>query len=518
MNRVRLFLIQHQQLLLPVIFLTGLFIYTAAFTLREDVAKDPDIWWHLRTGQWIIEHQALPTTDPFSAVGQGKPWVAYSWLFEILLYGLFQKFGLLGMFGYTTVLTLLLAALLFLHLQQFASGDKLSPLLYATLAVVFLKPFYMPRPWLFTLLFFILELTLLEVARRRGKPQLLWWLIPMFAVWANLHIQFIYGLFLLGFATVEPFIEGALRGELTRENCWGKIKTCLTPSQLFLLLACFAATLATPYHVHLYRPVFEIMQQAGVFNHVTELQPLNFKDRLAWTMLFLFLWVLWRIKLRQLERRAWLLLLLMGLGLALHSQRDLWFLVIVACSLLTMLTRPASPTSYANPAWVTPLALLLSLCALPWLTRQYNLSDENLQAILATRYPVAATKFIEEHDYRGPLFNHFNWGGYLIWRLPQLPVSMDGRTNIYGPTRIARHFSIWGGQRGWASAPELQTAGLVLADVEEPLCELLRLDQRFELVYEDSLAAVFIPRAPKIAESISRNRLLAESNSTPRHP
>ena len=62
---------------------------------------DPDIWWHLRTGQWIVEHAQVPATDPFSAYGMGKPWVAYSWLFEILVYALFTKFGLMGILVFT---------------------------------------------------------------------------------------------------------------------------------------------------------------------------------------------------------------------------------------------------------------------------------------------------------------------------------------------------------------------------------------------------------------------------------
>jgi hypothetical protein len=55
---------------------------------------DPDIWWHLRTGQWIVEHGRVPTEDPFSTYGMGKPWIAYSWLFEILVYLVFRNLGL----------------------------------------------------------------------------------------------------------------------------------------------------------------------------------------------------------------------------------------------------------------------------------------------------------------------------------------------------------------------------------------------------------------------------------------
>jgi hypothetical protein len=46
---------------------------------------DEDIWWHLATGRWVAEHHALPQADPFSAYGQTQPYVAYSWLFDLLV-------------------------------------------------------------------------------------------------------------------------------------------------------------------------------------------------------------------------------------------------------------------------------------------------------------------------------------------------------------------------------------------------------------------------------------------------
>src|SRR4051812_37733336 len=61
---------------------------------------DPDVWWHLRVGQWVVEHGTVTTNDPFSSPGQLKPWVAYSWLYEVLLYGLVKAFGLAGIIVY----------------------------------------------------------------------------------------------------------------------------------------------------------------------------------------------------------------------------------------------------------------------------------------------------------------------------------------------------------------------------------------------------------------------------------
>jgi hypothetical protein len=124
--------------------------------------------------------------------------------------------------------------------------------------------------------------------------------------------------------------------------------------------------------------------------------------------------------------------------------------------------------------------------------RVRHISEEHLQAVLAERYPVAAAAVIEERGYTGPLYNHFNWGGYLIWRLPHLPVAMDGRTNVHGDARMEQSLHTWTGKRGWTNDPELTAGRLILAGADWPLASLLRLDSRFTLVYEDAIAVVFI--------------------------
>src|SRR5262245_33162693 len=71
---------------------------------------DPDVWWHLRVGQWVADHGTVTANDPFSLPGQQKSWVAYSWLYELLLYGLVKAFGLAGVIVYRAAASLLIVA------------------------------------------------------------------------------------------------------------------------------------------------------------------------------------------------------------------------------------------------------------------------------------------------------------------------------------------------------------------------------------------------------------------------
>ena len=95
--------------------------------------------------------------------------------------------------------------------------------------------------------------------------------------------------------------------------------------------------------------------------------------------------------------------------------------------------------------------------------------------------------------YSGPLYNDFNWGGYLIWAL-RMPVSIDGRGGFYGDQSLDRSLATWGAKPDWDSDPTLKSAGLVLGPVQAPLVKMLRMDPHFQLVYEDKLAAVFVAR------------------------
>jgi hypothetical protein len=116
-----------------------------------------------------------------------------------------------------------------------------------------------------------------------------------------------------------------------------------------------------------------------------------------------------------------------------------------------------------------------------------------MQTILAEHMPVHAVEIVKERGYKGPLFNDFTWGGYLIWNL-RMPVTIDGRAPLYGDDHLNRSLATWSGNPDWASDPDLENANLVIGPVGSPLTQLLRFDPKFELAFEDKVAAVFIAR------------------------
>ena len=142
------------------------------------------------------------------------------------------------------------------------------------------------------------------------------------------------------------------------------------------------------------------------------------------------------------------------------------------------------------------LLIIVAVGVLLVLTAHANhVSESELQLAVAKTFPVDAAKVVEERGYPGPLYNHYDWGGYLMWRLASLPVSIDGRNNIHDADRLRHSAEVWSGTPNWASDPELSAARVIIAEKVLPLTQLLRLDSRFELVYEDQIAAVFVAKA-----------------------
>ena len=458
---------------------------------------DPDIWWHFRTGQWIFSHGEVPRTDPFSAYGMGKPWVAYSWLFEILVYALFTKLGLIGILVFTVSMSVLIA--LVLHGALRRSGlPFIAEFFFVAVALGAMSSLFSPRPWLFSILFFTVELFILFLVRRTARFAPLLALPPLFVLWANLHIQFVYGLAVLGLFLIE-----ALLSQLPSLSLCPRHRPNISFGRVsLLLLACLAATLITPYHFRLYTPILEYIGETGAFQVVMELLPLSFRALTDWLVIGLTIVAAFALG----WQRAWLpfptLLLLMGTFLAFRARRDVWVLVLAALFIISEFGRfVSSEPSFAFTKLRTICAIATLTIAMYLIGLHRQISEQQLESVVERLYPVAAVKFINEKSYSGPLYNHFNWGGYLIWALPRLHVSMDGRTNLHGDQRILRSVNTWSGVKGWESDAELMKARLVIGGANLALTSLMRTDPRFKLVYEDAIAVVFVSSTDAVSSN-----------------
>ena len=173
------------------------------FVLRLDEVDDTDVWWHLRIGQWIAQHGAIPHTELFSTFGAGKPWAAYSWLFDLIVYLFFHNLGLIGIAVYSSAMVVAITMAIHSLVRRLNSEFHSRGWNHFPRYVYRSGRVFTPRPWLLTILFFAIELKILISARQNGRTRGLLWLPLIFAVWTNIHIQFIDGLLVLGIVLAE---------------------------------------------------------------------------------------------------------------------------------------------------------------------------------------------------------------------------------------------------------------------------------------------------------------------------
>ncbi|MHC4376026.1 MAG: hypothetical protein ACYS26_05445, partial [Planctomycetota bacterium] len=154
-----------------------------------------DLWWHLRTGQWILDHGALPEIDPFSHTAGDTHWILQEYLSQVL-FALVH--GALG-FGGLRVLGALLALALLIWVQRIAArqvGGAWASLLTAAFAVLFALKWEL-RPHLLSA-FLVLRLhALLFPAERRGPgddPGTRQWfeVFLLSALWVQLHAEALF--------------------------------------------------------------------------------------------------------------------------------------------------------------------------------------------------------------------------------------------------------------------------------------------------------------------------------------
>jgi hypothetical protein len=469
-----------------VLILAILFGQIAFHFSRPNVYLDPDIWWHLATGRWILQNDSIPVTDPFSRFGQDRPWVEYSWLFDVLVFKAYRSAGLGGIELVKTTTVALLALVLYLLLHRLAGSFGSAVLLTATVLWACL-PLATPRPWLFTIFLFILELAVLTRLRNGSGKKLALALPAIFALWANLHVQFIYGLVLIGFFLLEGLQARFLQQSENYRGTWNSAGLYGT-----LLVACAGAACLNPYGLGLYRTVWDYANQGSIYLLIQDLSPPNFRSPTHWLFLGLVLGAAYVLGRRRVTSVLPYLLLGFGLFCGLRMQRDVW-LGAVAGAVVLASWPSGRKLEQLDPEWspkvgVTSLIAFASLVMVLW---GFGTPETELKREVSKHYPVDAVRYISSHSLGMPIFNDFGWGGYLAWALPSVKVSIDGRTNVHPPDRIMTSYRTWSGRPEWSSDRELKEARVVLAPRNQPLVSILRLQPGYQLAYQDDLAVVF---------------------------
>jgi len=453
---------------------------------------DPDMWWHLSVGQWIVQNRSFPHNGIFSHSAATRPWMAYSWGFEVLLSRVYDWFSFIGMGAFGTLLTIAVALAIFRMLYRISGHFWAAWALSIVACAAFLFNIA-PRPLFFSVIFFTIVLTLLFEAKRTDDVHLLYWLPLIFLFWANFHIQFIYGL-----AVVSMFAGmNLLQRIVVRWRVYPDFLDSVTLPPLApfgVLAACILASCVGPYSYHLYHEAFVISQSKIMYKIIRELQALSFENFNQYLELLLavgaYFAIGWKGKIDPFK----FALLMFATVFAFRTWRDAWFICVVAAAIIADLPesdnhdaeqreRKIQPAEWAA---ITVVSLVLLVAGM----RSTDFTARGLDRAITSEFPVDAVNFLRRNSVGGPLYNSFDWGGFLIFYMPQYPVSIDGRTDLYGDAMDEQYYSTQEADSSYTDDPVLNEAGVVLLKKKFPIATQLQMDPRFRLIYRDDLAVV----------------------------
>ncbi|HYA73338.1 MAG TPA: hypothetical protein VEF36_09265 [Roseiarcus sp.] len=436
--------------------------------------NDGDTWSHLATGEWILQHGAVPRADPFSFTFAGAPWTAHEWLSELLFALAFRAAGWSGV----VLLTGAAAGAATFVMANRAARDLTGIALFvvAALGAGLIAPGLLARPHILALPLLALWSCGLIVARERAQAPSLW-LAPLMTVWANLHGGFAFGLALIAPFALEAWLAAPRQGRLAVARSWG----------LFAFLS-LGAALLTPSGVEGLLFPLKLVGVAHLSN-IGEWRPENFAHPGAMeiALLALIALALTRPVAVPLVRAA----LVVGLiHMSLQHARHEMLLAILAPMLLAEPIARALGAPSGAPAPRFARTPLLAAAAIALALAGARLALPIARADAATA-PIGALQAAPPALRAEPVLNDYGFGGYLIWA--KVRPFIDGRADMYGDAFLELYGKIIGGD------PDALEATLKRYDIawtifapSERVVALMDREPGWRRFYADKFAVVHV--------------------------
>ncbi len=483
------------------LFLAILFWVFAAGSGWSALLADGDTGWHIRTGEYILSTHSVPMRDLFSFSKAGQPWFAWEWLSDVIFAELHHFWGLKGVVVFTGLVLSLAATLLFRY-AVWRGANVLAALVATLMAAGASTIHYLARPHIFTILALTATLWILE-RDRRHETRAVWLLVPLTAIWTNLHGGFVAGIACLALATAGAAWKAMASPPEARGFDTVRRYGLLTG-------ACAMVTLANPYGWRLHQHLANYLSSGWIREVVEEFQSPRFRSEsmLQFEILLLGGVLLVPVLFRR-GKIADLLAILFWAHAALVSARHVPLYVIVAAPVcaeeasrwwdrwtaglsrrsIVGTLRDSLADFSAGPQrtslWVP--VVLLSLALYSW---------SGPQDFPANKFPVAAIErnagLIAPAINRQPrVLTSDQWGDYLIYHLyPRGRVFIDGRSDFYGPAIGRQYLELQNAAPNWESTVNSCRFDVALLPLEWPLAQLLMRQPAWRVRYVDRQAVL----------------------------
>ena len=452
--------------------------------VRQSVSIDPDLWWHLKVGEQIINTRSIPHTDDYSFTKQGSEWVAHEWLSEVIIAGIYRLSGFVGL---VIVFSLLIVFTLWITYWR-CEGRPYAAGIAILLAAAASSPLFGIRPQMLTLLLASIYILVLERFDPKEQSRRLWWLVPLMLLWVNLHAGFALGLGLIGLYIVRALLDGE----------WNYV-----PRLLIVLLICTAVVPLNPNGFRMFSYPYETLTSPSMAAFIQEWASPDFHKTAFLPLALLLLSTAGAMALSpKRERPGELFIVLITTFAALRSARHIPIFSLFAAPMLAkhlwaiaeargwdkLLTgeeaRPNAIKLLINVVLlIAPVALGVSRV---WHFASHQRDYESI------RSPVAAVEFLKSQRLPAPIFNRYGWGGYLIYQLyPEYRVYIDGRADVYGDAFFTEAMQTEDGVGNWRAPLDKYGIQTVIIAPDVALSLLLKNDSGWSKVYEDDQAVIF---------------------------
>ena len=487
------------------LLLGGVFI--AILAAFYGPVEDPDFWWHVRTGRWMLEHAALPGTDLYTFTATQHRWTDHEYLTEILMWLGYQHGGFIAIGVAFTLITWLGFLLLYR-----AAGGGSQPYVIAGLGIaagaVAGAPIWGPRAQMITFALSCLEVMWIR-AFLRGRSRALYLLPLVMILWANLHGGWVIALVFLGAAIVSEAIR------------WVRDRRPETAARALRLVAVSVASTAavglTPHGLALYLYPFATQGSAAQQRLIVEWFSPDFHQVYMRPFEgFVFL-VLAGLLLRPRgagEGRLWVhdvVLTLLALALALQSVRHIAIFIAAATPILIESWAETWTAFTAGRGWrlarssgggprLAPVTLLLLLLISIAIGSRLASEAARQKRAVTEQYPVAAADWLRSHPEVGRrMYNQYGWGGYLVYRFypdPSRRVFIFGEAALMGDSLLTDYETVEMVRPRWQEVLDRYQVDYVLFPSGSALTQLLSSRPEWHEVYSDGQASIYSRPAP----------------------
>jgi hypothetical protein len=437
-----------------------------------------DLAYQIRAGEFMLNTHTILRTDLFSFTALGSPWMNQQWGAQLLFAMLFRLGRWPGLILSRVALAALVYAFVYLSCRSSGASTRLSAALtFASFGVS--AGGLILRPQLLGMALFATFVWL--AASREAHPRRLLCVLPLMAVWANVHGSFVLGPVTLGLAYLEDRRRRSTRATKT----------------LWLALASAAVACLNPFGLRVWKYALSIGTNPEITRAIVEWRPTSVRVSIG-LLFFLSVAAVAAILARRGHLVSWPSLLTLGLFffLGLFAIRGIYWWALAAPPVVAgALAAPPRGQAHDNPSSLnTGIAaglLALALFFLPW----WRGGGPDFQRGLLDHAPLGLTARLEQ--VLGPgrrMFNPQIWGSWLELALPEHRTFVDARIEVFPDTVWRDYDGVSIGRDGWQRILERWRVDVVVAHrgQQSKLIPLILRDPGWRLDYRDREGYIFV--------------------------